>query len=42
VQWTRAEGMVHGFARMLVASPAARQAVEAACQMLEQVRRQAR
>ena len=42
VQWTRAEGMVHGFARMLVASPAARQAVEAACQMLEQVRRQGR
>lgn len=30
----RAEGMVHGFARMLTASPAARQHVEAACQLL--------
>lgn len=33
----RADGMVHGFARMLVASPAARQHVEAACRMLAQV-----
>ena len=32
----RAEGMVHGFARMLAASPAARQHVEAACAMLQQ------
>ena len=30
----RAAGMVHGFARMLTASPAARQHVEAACQLL--------
>lgn len=30
----RAAGMVHGFARMLAASPAARQHVEAACQLL--------
>ncbi|QXW17215.1 alpha/beta hydrolase [Comamonas aquatica] len=34
----RADGMVHGFARMLVASPAARQHVEGACRMLEQLR----
>ena len=33
----RANGMVHGFARMLVASPAARQHVEAACRLLAQV-----
>lgn len=33
----RAEGMVHGFARMLTASPAARQHVEAACAMLQQI-----
>ena len=30
----RAEGTVHGFARMLTASHAARQHVEAACQLL--------
>ncbi len=34
----RADGMVHGFARMLTASPAARQHVEGACRMLEQLR----
>ena len=34
----RADGMVHGFARMLAASPAARQHVEAACQLLNQLR----
>lgn len=34
----RAEGMVHGFARMLAASPAARQQLEAALALLEQVR----
>lgn len=34
----RADGMVHGFARMLVASPAARQYVERACHLLEQLR----
>lgn len=33
----RAEGMVHGFARMLASSPAARQHVEAACQLLRQL-----
>lgn len=33
----RAEGMVHGFARMLAASPCARQQVEAACAMLQQI-----
>lgn len=34
----RAEGMVHGFARMLAASPAARQHVEAGLTLLEKVR----
>ena len=33
----RADGMVHGFARMLNASPLARQHVEAACSMLQQI-----
>ncbi len=33
----RADGMVHGFARMLAASPAARQQVEAGCTMLQQL-----
>jgi len=33
----RANGMVHGFARMLAASPAARQHVEAACMLLQQI-----
>ena len=34
----RAEGMVHGFARILVSSPAARRHVQTACSLLEQVR----
>lgn len=33
----RAPGMVHGFARMLAASPAARHHVEAACTLLQQL-----
>lgn len=33
----RAQGMVHGFARMLAASPCARQQVKAACTMLQQI-----
>lgn len=33
----RAEGMVHGFARMLAASPAAQQQVQAACGMWQQL-----
>jgi acetyl esterase len=33
----RADGMVHGFARMLAASPAARQHVQSACAMLQQI-----
>lgn len=33
----RAQGMVHGFARMLACSPAARQQVEAACTMVQQL-----
>ena len=37
VRLQRAEGMVHGFARMLAASPAARQHVEAACALLQQL-----
>ena len=37
VLYQRADGMVHGFARMLAASPAARQHVEAACEMLRQI-----
>jgi acetyl esterase len=31
VQLQRAPGMVHGFARLVAASPAARQQVESAC-----------
>lgn len=42
VLWQRADGMVHGFARMLVASPAARQYVEAGCAMLQQLTASAR
>lgn len=37
VRLQRAEGMVHGFARILVSSPAARQHVQTACSLLEQV-----
>lgn len=38
VRLQRAEGMVHGFARILVSSPVARQHVQTACRLLEQVR----
>ncbi|MEG2048630.1 MAG: alpha/beta hydrolase fold domain-containing protein, partial [Comamonas sp.] len=38
LQWLRAPGMVHGFARMLAASPAARQQVERACNALAALR----
>ena len=37
VHMQRAGGMVHGFARMLSCSPAARQHVEAACNLLQQM-----
>jgi len=37
VRLQRAEGMVHGFARILVSSPVARQHVQTACRLLEQV-----
>lgn len=37
VRLQRAEGMVHGFARMLTASPAAQRHVQAACAMLQQL-----
>ena len=37
VHYQCAPGMVHGFARMLAASPAARQHVQAACTLLQQL-----